>query len=84
MLASKWMGKKKKYKMPGIASIIINSLTLSSQQKQLETQKKVSHYLELNLKGVGFMDNKKWRSILKKGYQQTKEWLNHYDNTDTE
>ncbi len=84
MLASKWIGKKKKYKMPGIASIIINSLTLSSQQKQLETQKKVSHYLELNLKGVGFMDNKKWRSILKKGYQQTKEWLNHYDNTDTE
>jgi predicted acylesterase/phospholipase RssA len=74
VLASKILGKKK-YKIPGIASIIINSLTLSSTQKQIETRNKVSHYLELDLKGVSFLDNKKWQSIVKKGYDQAKEWL---------
>ena len=74
VLASKILGKKK-YKIPGIASIIINSLTLSSVQKQKETRNKVSNYLELDLKGVSFLDNKKWKDIAQKGYFQTIDWL---------
>jgi len=80
VLTSKILGKKK-FKIPGIASIMINSLSLSSVQKQKETRSKVSNYLELDLKGVSFLDNKRWRSILNKGYEQTCFWL---DNSETE
>ncbi|MDF2156701.1 patatin-like phospholipase family protein [Algoriphagus sp. CAU 1675] len=66
---------KKRFKIPGISSLIINSLTLNSLQKQEVTKSKVSHYFELNLKGVGFMDDKKWKQILDKGYKQTQEYL---------
>jgi predicted acylesterase/phospholipase RssA len=74
VLRARVLGKTK-LRIPGIASIIINSLTLSSLQKQEETRSKVSNFLELDLKGVSFLDNKKWRSIVKKGYEQTLHWL---------
>jgi len=79
LLASKILGKRK-YKIPGIASIIINSLTLGSMQKQTETKNKVSHYLELDLKGVSFLDNKKWKSIVDKGFKQGLAFLNEAEN----
>lgn len=74
LLLAKLSGRRK-YKIPGITSIIINSLTINSRQKQEQTKNKVSHYLELDLKGVNFLDNKKWKSIINQGYEQTKEWL---------
>lgn len=67
--------KKKKFKIPSLASILINSLTINSRQKQENTKSKVSLYFELDLKGVGFLDNKKWKSIQNKGYKQTQEYL---------
>ena len=67
--------RKKRYKIPSVGSLIINSLTLNSLQKQEVTKQKVSHYFELNLKGVGFMDDKKWKQILKKGYDQMVDYL---------
>lgn len=66
---------KKRYKIPGIGSLIINSLTLNSLQKQEVTKSKVSHYFELNLKGIGFMDDKKWKQIQERGYEQTVSYL---------
>ncbi|MGM0943887.1 MAG: patatin-like phospholipase family protein [Bacteroidota bacterium] len=66
---------KKRFKIPGIGSLIINSLTLNSLQKQEVTKSKVSHYFELNLKGIGFMDDKKWKQIQKRGYEQTISYL---------
>lgn len=66
---------KRKYRLPGIASIMINSLTLNSLQKQEATKSKVSHYFELNLKGFGFMDDKKWKQIQQKGYNQTMDYM---------
>ena len=66
---------KRKYRLPGIASIMINSLTLNSLQKQESTKSKVSHYFELNLKGFGFMDDKKWKEIQQKGYNQTMDYI---------
>ncbi|TDQ17441.1 NTE family protein/lysophospholipid hydrolase [Algoriphagus boseongensis] len=67
--------RKSKYKLPNVGSLIINSLMLNSHQKQEVTKSKVSHYFELNLKGVGLLDESKWKEILKKGYDQTNEYL---------
>ncbi|GMQ25990.1 hypothetical protein Aoki45_26720 [Algoriphagus sp. oki45] len=66
---------KKQYKLPNLGSLIINSLMLNSQQRQEITKSKVSHYFELSLKGVGLLDERKWKQILKKGYDQTIEYL---------
>jgi len=66
---------KKKYRIPGISSLIINSLTLNSRQKQESTKAKVSLYLEMDLRGVGLLDDKKWSQTIEKGYEQMKEFL---------
>jgi NTE family protein len=67
--------RKRKYRIPGISSLIINSLTLNSQQKQENTKAKVSLYFEMDLKGVGLMDDKKWSQTIQKGYEQMKTCL---------
>jgi len=69
------LSRGKKFKIPGISSIIINSLVLNSQQRQEATKSKVSHFIQLNLKGIGMLDDKKWKQIQEKGYQQTMEFL---------
>jgi len=66
---------KKIYKIPGISSLIINSLTLNSRQKQETTKAKVSLYFEMDLRGVSLLDDKKWRETIQKGYGQMKEFL---------
>jgi NTE family protein len=40
-----------------LSSVIINSLTLNSTQRQEQYKSSVSHYIELDLKGIGLMDN---------------------------
>ena len=67
--------RKKRYKIPGIASLIINSLTLNSRQKQENTKEKVSLYFEMDLKGTGLLDDKKWKETIEKGYDQMKAFL---------
>ena len=65
----------KKSKIPGIASLIIHSITINSQQKQEAAKAKVSHFIELDLKGIGMLEDKRWREIMQKGYEQTKAYL---------
>lgn len=77
----RFLGRKKK-KIPGIASIMISSLTLNSMQKQAIAKNMVSHYFELNLKGFGFLDDKKWKEILNRGYEQTLKYLESLDQED--
>jgi predicted acylesterase/phospholipase RssA len=67
--------RRRKYKIPGISSLIINSLTLNSRQKQENTKAKVSLYFEMDLKGVGLLDDKKWSQTIEKGYEQMKSFL---------
>jgi NTE family protein len=67
--------RRKKYRSPGIISLIVNSLTLSSRQKQENTKAKVSLYFEMDLKGVGLMDESKWRQTIEKGQTQMKKFL---------
>ncbi|MFZ1705277.1 MAG: cyclic nucleotide-binding and patatin-like phospholipase domain-containing protein [Saprospiraceae bacterium] len=67
--------KKTKTTMPGIPTLLINSLTISSNQKQKNKKGQASTYLVLQLKGFGFLDWSKWRSLIKTGYKQTKDYL---------
>jgi hypothetical protein len=66
---------KRRYRVPGIASLIINSLTLNSRQRQEATKARVSLYFEMDLKGVGLLDDKKWSQTMEKGHAQVKAYL---------
>lgn len=66
---------RKKYRIPSISSLIINSLMLNSYQKQELNKSKVSLYFEMDLKGVGLLDDKKWELTIKKGHDQMKTFL---------
>ncbi len=73
---------KKRYKLPGLTSIIINSLTLNSTLRQKQNRYEASLYIELDLKGVSFMDDSKWRDIVKKGYDQMNHFLENLNHQD--
>ena len=66
---------KKKYRLPGITAVLVNSLTLNSRQKQEMSKSGVSIYLEMDLKGIGMLDDSRWKEIVQKGYDQMKEAL---------
>jgi NTE family protein len=67
--------KKKKYHLPGITSLITHSMIINSKLKQKEAIEKVSDYIELNLKEVKMLDDKNWKEIIQKGYDQTRAYL---------
>ena len=66
---------KNRFRLPGITSILVNSLTLNSRQKQEMSKSGVAIYLEMELKGIGMMDDTKWKEILLKGHDQMKAAL---------
>lgn len=66
---------RKKYRIPDIGSILINSLTLNSRQKQEIRKSGVDLYVELDLKGVGMLDGKRWKEIMQRGYEQMQQTL---------
>lgn len=66
---------RRKYRLPGLASILINSLTLNSLQRQEAFRGEVSLYMEMDLKDVGMLDGSKWPEIIEKGYTQMHEYL---------
>ncbi len=74
-LAMTKLKRKQKTHLPGMTSLLINSLTLSSRQKQEVNKNRASFYMELNLKGFGFLDWTKWKQLIDKGYAVTKEQL---------
>ncbi len=67
--------KKHRYRLPKMASLLINSLTLNSVQKQSTTKTQVSLYLEMDLRAYGFLDWSKWKELIDKGYEQTQDFL---------
>jgi NTE family protein len=69
---------KKKFRIPGISSILVNSLTLNSRQKQEMTKSGVAIYMEMELKGIGMLDDTRWKEIVKKGHDQMKAVLDNY------
>lgn len=74
LIWSKLTGKKK-YRLPGLSSILVNSLTLNSRQKQEMKKSGVAIYLEMELKGIGMLDDSRWKEIVKKGHDQMKAAL---------
>lgn len=67
--------RRKKYRLPGLTSILINSLTLNSRQRQEHAKSGVSLYVEMDLKGVGMLDDSQWQSIIDMGYEQMLEQI---------
>ena len=46
------------------------------------TKEKVSLYFDLDLKGIGLLDDKKWRETIEKGYDQMKAFLSNLPATE--
>ncbi len=74
--------KTKKYKIPSLASLLINSLTINSAFRQDEMREKVSLFLELDLRYVNFLDWENWREIWQEGYVQAKQFLSQLPEKD--
>jgi NTE family protein len=68
----KYLPGKKKYHLPGIASILMNALILNSHRRLEEQKDIISIHAELELKGVGMLDDSKWKALIDKGYEQMK------------
>jgi NTE family protein len=82
LLRDRFLPGKKKYHLPGIASILMNSLILNSHNRLEEYKEDISIYLELDLKGVGMLDDSKWKEMIEKGYVQMKAKLDSITEED--
>ncbi len=65
----------KAIQVPGLSSILVNSITINSRHRQETSKPQVSLYIELNLKEFQFLDWVNWQQILQKGYEQTQQQL---------
>lgn len=70
--------RSQKTQLPGLSTILVNSITINSRHKQEASKSHVSLYLELDLKEFKFLDWTKWEQLIQKGYHQTKQ---HLDET---
>ncbi|MEZ4910327.1 MAG: patatin-like phospholipase family protein [Saprospiraceae bacterium] len=68
--------KKRRFRLPSMSTILINSLTLNSLQKQATNKTQVSLYIEMDLRSFGFLDWSKWQQLIDKGYEQTRDHIN--------
>lgn len=66
---------KGKLQLPGLSSILVNSITINSRHRQETSRPHVSVYLELDLKEFKFLDWSQWQQLIQKGYDQTKQQL---------
>lgn len=74
MLRNKFTSRKA-FQLPGLSSILVNSITINSRHRQETSKPQVSLYIELNLKEFQFLDWVNWQQILQKGYEQTQQQL---------
>lgn len=61
--------------LPGLSSILINSITINSRHRQESSKPNASIFLELDLKEFKFLDWENWQQLIEKGYEQTKQQL---------
>lgn len=66
---------RKTIQLPGLSSILVNSITINSRHRQENSRPHVSFYIELDLKEFQFLDWANWQQILQKGYEQTQMQL---------
>jgi NTE family protein len=74
MLVNKFT-KKHRYRLPAMSSLLINSLTLNSKQKQEAAKGQIAIYLELDLRNFGFLNWSLWNELMSAGYNQTQSFL---------
>lgn len=67
--------KKKRYDNPVITTVMVNSMTFNSRQREEINKSKVSLFFEINLRAVSLLDDSKWKKVVKKGHDQTKSYL---------
>ena len=75
MFWNKFSYKSRKFGLPGLSSILINSITINSRHRQETSKAHVALYLELDLKEFKFLDWTRWQQIIQKGYEQTQARL---------
>lgn len=63
------------HQLPGISSILVNSITINSRHRQENSKSNVSVFLELDMKEFKFLDWSNWQQLIEKGYSQTKQKL---------
>lgn len=68
--------KRNTIQLPGLSSILVNSITINSRHRQETSKPHVSLSIELDLKEFQFLDWANWQLILQKGYEQTQQQLN--------
>lgn len=67
--------KKRRLRLPAMPSLLINSLTLNSKQKQESSKSQVAIYLEMDLRKFGLLEWSKWEQLIKKGYSEAEQYL---------
>jgi NTE family protein len=65
----------KKYRLPGLNTILLNSTLMQSNYLQNLKSKEISHYVELDLKGIPLIDDKQWAKTIAEGYNQMNKYL---------
>ncbi|RXK58098.1 cyclic nucleotide-binding domain-containing protein [Lacibacter luteus] len=63
------------HQLPGLSSILVNSITINSRHRQESSKPHVSVFLELDLKEFKFLDWENWQQLIEKGYAQTKQQI---------
>jgi predicted acylesterase/phospholipase RssA/CRP-like cAMP-binding protein len=69
------ISRQKKYHFPGLASLIINSSLLHSNYLQKLKRDQISLYIELELRDIALINDKKWKEAINKGYSQVENKL---------
>lgn len=60
---------------PVATTVMVNSMTLNSKQREEINKSKVSLYFEINLRAVSLLNDSNWKRVVKKGHDQTKTYL---------
>lgn len=68
---------KKKYKLPSLGSILVDSMTVNSSQRKELNKANVSLYMEMHLEDVKTLENVKSEVIIDKGKEQMLQYLCH-------
>lgn len=73
-IKGKFVKKSRDYN-PVATTVMVNSMTLNSKQREEINKSKVSLYFEINLRAVSLLDDSNWKRVVKKGHDQTKTYL---------
>lgn len=74
--------RKRRFGLPAMSALLINSLTLNSKQKQESTKSQVALYIEMDLRSFGFLDWSQWKALISQGEIQTEKLLNSLPSGD--